>query len=323
MRVRNINWIFALGIALDTLSASNTDLQNFINSDDFQKIDLILASEPQFDVNENDHSLVNPNQSGIIPSVHRNPLEIQIDNIKSPIFTEDHIVIPDIDNASVPSENETESTFTTDSHSDDEINIILSSEPIFNENENIPTKKDEDVPDINTETDNDNSDNSSTFDTLEYVLGVDDVISTDSEELNIVEVTNNLETNDHVIVVVDKNVELDAELKSEWEQNITDLGNSWYYVDWFGHFFSTSAPSEFGEGNWIYHIHLGWVFISSEAFTSVWIYSDNLQDWMWTSNETYPYTNVHSNSDFPKWLYFDVDRGVVYDFEASKYFDIN
>ena len=74
MRVKNINWIFALGIALDTLSAGNTDLQNFINSDDFQKMDLIFASEPQFDVNENDHSLINPNQSDIIPSVHRSTI---------------------------------------------------------------------------------------------------------------------------------------------------------------------------------------------------------------------------------------------------------
>ena len=398
-------WIYALGISINTTEATDTNLQDFIDVDDFHKINLILASEPVFDVNEDEHTLINPTTNNSIPSVHRNPLEIQVDSITSPIFTEEHIVIPDIDDTLIhieDTEDASNNDFTSDTHTESEINTIISNEPTFTENENVPSRKDEDIPSINNETDTKNTDDFidsdsdvseiisvnpeftenenipsrkdedvpsmtnddentddfidsdsdvseiisvnpefteneniperkteqvSSLDTLDNILGVDDVISTDSVEsrldeltLEVQPTTNNTE---EVVVVDDIPPVLDTTNDNEWEQNITDLGNSWYYVEWFGYFFSTSSPSEFGEGNWIYHLNLGWVFISSESFTSVWIYSDKIKEWMWTSNETYPYTSVHSESDFPKWLYFDLDRGVVYDFEASKYFDIN
>ena len=402
MRVKNVSWIYALGISVSMVYANDTSLQDFINRDDFEKMNLILASEPVFDVNEDEHTLINPNQSESIPSVHRNPLDIQIDNITSPIFTEDHIIIPDIDDTLVhieDTEDVSNNDFTSTTHTESEINTIISKEPTFTENENVPSRTDEDVPIMTTDkentddftdsdsdvseiisvnptftenenvpsrtdedvpimtTDKENTDDFtdsdsdvseiisvnptftenenvpertteqvSTLDTLDNILGVDDVISTDSVESRLDELTLELQPNTNnteEVVVVDVPPVLDTINDNEWEQNITDLGNSWYYVEWFGHFFSTLSPSEFGEGNWIYHVSLGWVFISSESFTSVWIYSDKIQEWMWTSNETYPYTSVHSESDFPKWLYFDLDRGVVYDFESSKYFDIN
>ena len=361
MRVKNMIWIYALGISINTTEATDTNLQDFIDVDDFHKINLILASEPVFDVNEDEHTLINPTPNNSIPSVHRNPLEVQVDSITSPIFTEEHIVIPDIDDTLVHIENTEDASnndFTLNTHTESEINTIISNEPTFTENENVPSRKDEDIPNINNETDTKNTDDFidsdsdvseiisvnpeftedenvperkteqvSSLDTLDNILGVDDVISTDSVEsrldeltLEVQPTTNNTE---EVVVVDDVPPVLDTTNDNEWEQNITDIGNSWYYVEWFGYFFSTSSPSEFGDGNWIYHLNLGWVFISSESFTSVWIYSDKIKEWMWTSNETYPYTSVHSESDFPKWLYFDLDRGVVYDFEASKYFDIN
>ena len=358
MRVKNVSWIYALGISVSMVYANDTSLQDFINRDDFEKMNLILASEPVFDVNEDEHTLINPNQSESIPSVHRNPLDIQIDNITSPIFTEDHIIIPDIDDTLVhieDTEDVSNNDFTPTTHTESEINTIISKEPTFTENENVPSRTDEDVPIMTTDkentddftdsdsdvseiisvnptfTENENvpertTEQVSTLDTLDNILGVDDVISTDSVESRLDELTLELQPNTNnteEVVVVDVPPVLDTINDNEWEQNITDLGNSWYYVEWFGHFFSTLSPSEFGEGNWIYHVSLGWVFISSESFTSVWIYSDKIQEWMWTSNETYPYTSVHSESDFPKWLYFDLDRGVVYDFESSKYFDIN
>ena len=358
MRVKNVSWIYVLGISVNVVCANDTNLQDFINKDDFEKMNLILASEPVFDVNEEEHTLINPSQSESIPSVHRNPLDIQIDNITSPIFTEEHIIIPDIDDVVIQTED-TEDTdnsdFTSDTHNESEINTIISNEPTFTEDENVPSRKNEDIPSMTNDnesaddfidSDSDVSDiisvnpeftedenvperkteQVSSLDTFDNILGVDDVISTDSVESRLDELTLEVQpstNNTEEVVVVDVPLVLDTPNDNEWKQNITDLGNSWYYVEWFGHFFSTVSPSEFGEGNWIYHVSLGWVFISSESFTSVWIYSDKIQEWMWTSNETYPYTSVHSESDFPKWLYFDLDRGVVYDFESSKYFDIN
>jgi hypothetical protein len=402
MRVKNVSWIYVLGISVNVVCANDTNLQDFINKDDFEKMNLILASEPVFDVNEEEHTLINPSQSESIPSVHRNPLDIQIDNITSPIFTEEHIIIPDIDDVVIQTED-TEDTdnsdFTSDTHNESEINTIISNEPTFTEDENVPSRKNEDIPSMTNDNesaddfidsdsdvsdiisvnpeftedenvpsrknedipsmtnDNESADDFidsdsdvsdiisvnpeftedenvperkteqvSSLDTFDNILGVDDVISTDSVESRLDELTLEVQpstNNTEEVVVVDVPLVLDTPNDNEWKQNITDLGNSWYYVEWFGHFFSTVSPSEFGEGNWIYHVSLGWVFISSESFTSVWIYSDKIQEWMWTSNETYPYTSVHSESDFPKWLYFDLDRGVVYDFESSKYFDIN
>ena len=42
MRVKNMIWIYALGISINTTEATDTNLQDFIDVDDFHKINLIF-----------------------------------------------------------------------------------------------------------------------------------------------------------------------------------------------------------------------------------------------------------------------------------------
>ena len=105
---------------------------------------------------------------------------------------------------------------------------------------------------------------------------------------------------------------------------IQDLGNNWYYVEWFGYFFCNQHIESFAnEGAWIYHINLGWIFVSSESFNSVWFWSDKFEMWMWTSHDSYPYTTFAQDNESYQWIYFDTENDLIYDFTNKKYFDMN
>ena len=94
--------------------------------------------------------------------------------------------------------------------------------------------------------------------------------------------------------------------------NSTEVGPNWKQEPWFGVFMDKYFP-------WIYHINLGWVYISGGTqeydkelnVGGFWAFSEKL-GWFWTYNEVYPwiyldnewvYLNMNSNSTMSD-LYF-------------------
>ncbi|MFC1453449.1 hypothetical protein ACFLSJ_08925, partial [Verrucomicrobiota bacterium] len=64
-----------------------------------------------------------------------------------------------------------------------------------------------------------------------------------------------------------------------------DLGNGWYWLDWFGYFVDTGCPICF-----IWHIELGWMFCAGTSIDNVWCWSiDEALHWLWINESTYPY----------------------------------
>ncbi len=70
--------------------------------------------------------------------------------------------------------------------------------------------------------------------------------------------------------------------------------DGWKYLDWFGLFRDTYSQ-------WIYHLHLGWLYVHGNNTDSLWVWVNEHGTWLWTSSETYPqfYSNLEGN-----WLYY-------------------
>lgn len=191
--------------------------------------------------------------------------------------------------------------------SDDVVSTILEIEPEFTESENIESKEDEEV---------------ATLETFEYILGADDVISDESETFETIQIQE--EVVEESFVQINEDVQFSTETtNNDWIDNAEDQGNGWYHIDWFGYIFATDELDNFAQGSWIYHAELTWLHITSDSFDSVWIWSNNLNEWIWTSKDSFPYASVQSDDGTFTWLYFDLERSLLYDYEQQKYFDLN
>jgi hypothetical protein len=178
--------------------------------------------------------------------------------------------------------------------------------PIFTESEFVPERKfDGEVGSVSTEQ-NTNKDDKNITDyknpnsKYEKTKQVSPILEDDTEPEKI-----ELETPSTSDTFVFKN----------WE-NIIDLGHSWYELDWFGIFYT--AGDDFKGTGWIYHLELGWVFISSKNYESVWIWSDQLGSWKWTSETIFPYLFLDNTKS---WLFFNKEKKLFYNYEQDKWFD--
>ena len=191
--------------------------------------------------------------------------------------------------------------------SDDVVSTILEIEPEFTESENIESKEDEEV---------------ATLETFDYILGADDVISEETETFETIQVEEN--DVEESFVQIDEDISFSTETtNNDWIDNAEDQGNGWYHVDWFGYIFAPDGLSNIANGTWIFHTELMWLHITSDSFDSVWIWSNSLNQWIWTSKDSFPYASVQSDNGTFTWLYFDLERGLLYDYEQQKYFDLN
>jgi hypothetical protein len=68
--------------------------------------------------------------------------------------------------------------------------------------------------------------------------------------------------------------------------------DKWWNSAWLGNFFSDKS-------SWVYHEHLGWLYVSPAQATGYWLWSASQTSWLWTSSETYPYLY----KDSVGWLY--------------------
>ena len=80
--------------------------------------------------------------------------------------------------------------------------------------------------------------------------------------------------------------------KDFWLQHATSLEADWMDSEWFGAFIPYTKK-------WIFHESMGWVFISEFNPANLWLWSDK-QEWIWTTNEVFPFFFSHNSG---KWLY--------------------
>ena len=78
--------------------------------------------------------------------------------------------------------------------------------------------------------------------------------------------------------------------------NVSNLGNGWNYLTWFGYFNAGNSP-------WIYHNTLDWLYPYGTSTDNLWFYDPAMGAFWWTSATVYPY--VYRARD-GAWLYYDV-----------------
>lgn len=93
------------------------------------------------------------------------------------------------------------------------------------------------------------------------------------------------------------------------------LENGWWGNPWFGYFW------KIGEGDWLFHEKLGWIFMKKKGDESIWVWIQKMEDWFWTAKEHYPY--LHSSST-QSWFFVNLENSnfltlIIFDYEASKW----
>ena len=79
----------------------------------------------------------------------------------------------------------------------------------------------------------------------------------------------------------------------------TDLAQAgWKNSQWFGSYYDA-------ENQWIHHVDHGWLFTSSMAANSIWLWSPQ-EEWLWTGPGIYPHLFRNKDST---WLYFVLKSG--------------
>ena len=64
-------------------------------------------------------------------------------------------------------------------------------------------------------------------------------------------------------------------------QGAEELEGGWY-TSWMGVFWMGE------ERKWLYHVSLGWVFLSEDGQGGAWIWREP-DGWLWTTNEVWPF----------------------------------
>ncbi|WOO42211.1 nucleoside hydrolase [Rubellicoccus peritrichatus] len=77
-------------------------------------------------------------------------------------------------------------------------------------------------------------------------------------------------------------------------ENLFALSETIRLSPWFSQFSIQPAP-------WIYQFDLGFLFLSGEDETNIWMYDDTSQGYFWTANSLYPFLYRDSNQT---WYYF-------------------
>ena len=92
------------------------------------------------------------------------------------------------------------------------------------------------------------------------------------------------------------------------------FAEGWFYSPWFGVF---SMDSSRTDPNWVYHIQLGWIYLSDGSAENAWIWSENLElGWFWTNRNFislkddsmgWSAANLYRSTD-SAWLYYMPDE---------------
>lgn len=301
---------------------SNQETSFTLKSEDKLKFDMIFTGGtkiPMFDVSETDVSTAEfSNQASIvIPSVHNNPRNIDLSNYTIPVLKE--VVVPPLDDVDLPSEqNSTEVSETNNTQTNENITELKDNNITTSQ---IPEVRDDTTIDVNTKTKDVNStvvENKTIQDknVSKSVLS----IPKNPKDLSVSVVDDPIfDVHEIVPEKIDEVVpELTLQI-NDWD-TATDFGFGWKTVDWFGSYFNPSNESHINYGSWIFHAKLGWMYIKSDSFDSVWIWSDLINGWGWTNDSTFGYIYLDKTDT---WILFDSEKNLIYDFYSEKYIDIN
>jgi hypothetical protein len=81
--------------------------------------------------------------------------------------------------------------------------------------------------------------------------------------------------------------------------NSVSLGAGWLSSNWFGSYWRKS------DDHWVLHSKLSWIYLVPYSNDSIWLWSDKVKDWLWTSKSVFPYFLKGTSS---KWIWFDMDN---------------
>jgi uncharacterized repeat protein (TIGR02543 family) len=118
-------------------------------------------------------------------------------------------------------------------------------------------------------------------------------------------------------IFLTKNIEVTANFRlvtgADLINGSVQLGNSWWYSDWFGPFWHREGDL------WAYHSVLGWMFMDlQKPDLSVWFWVEFLDGWQWTTANIYPF--VHT-SNSATWYWFNKNLSTVENKVFFKYSD--
>ena len=88
---------------------------------------------------------------------------------------------------------------------------------------------------------------------------------------------------------------------------------NWRESHWFGSFYQTHR-------NWIYHAELGWLYVSGNDSSNIWLWSPRLQ-WLWTSQGIYPYLYRHLENDWYLFLQDFPNRTILFRYATREWVD--
>ncbi|MBN38370.1 MAG: hypothetical protein CMI29_07875 [Opitutae bacterium] len=108
-------------------------------------------------------------------------------------------------------------------------------------------------------------------------------------------------------IFLTKNTEVTANFRpvtgADLISGSVQLGNSWWYSDWFGPFWHRNGDL------WAYHSVLGWIFMDPQkADLSVWFWIEFLDGWQWTTANIYPFLHTSNSAT---WYWFNKDLSTV------------
>lgn len=312
-----------------------------LNSHDIQKFNKIFASDvlvPVFDVAAED---VNPTHSppttptptlnfrdyknpfskdildlpvpGALPIIEIPNIDFIIDDANETDANKTDIEIVDDLNEtdanatdSIIDENKTEFSHTKENWKD-----IVSIIPTFTESETTPKNTDSELIPIRPEKQHKEIDSNHTTKQPLYKNPTD-------KNINEVDVptfgeSEHIPPRDTSEVIPEIPISLP---KNDWEL-ASEFDGGWKYIEWFGYYMQ---PSQTHLGNgWVFHETLGWLFLASDGFESVWMWNSNLTQWMWTSKDVF---GCMYGDKTGKWVFYNSDKNVFFDYEREAWLTI-
>ena len=78
-------------------------------------------------------------------------------------------------------------------------------------------------------------------------------------------------------------------------------GWDWWHSDWFGSYWYVSG------NNWVFHHQLGWCYMIVQSDDSVWLWSEIMENWIWTNPTLFPFIFDYPNAE---WLWFNTTQSI-------------
>ena len=113
------------------------------------------------------------------------------------------------------------------------------------------------------------------------------------------------------------NVQNDMEIFAHFQSvagfdDSESLDNDWWGNPWFGYYW------KFGDEDWLLHEDLGWIYMKKQGDSSIWVWVQKLETWLWTAkNITHLYSESSSSWYWVNLNQSDFTKLVLYNFGSS------